>query len=141
MWGFTYSVIATYVYWGHRRLLEASVWLNALFDVRVTSAYLRSMRQLAAKELISNDLDNVDLHPLSSEESPPPLFATARKFAELEAECRRIESDFAALLNSFPGDPFPASITPHSRSLFPNVLGASISVLRGTVASPGVALG
>ena len=89
--------------------------LNALFDVRVTSAYLRSMRQLAARELISNDLDNVDLHPLPSEESPAPLFAKARKFVELEAECRRIESDFAALLNSFPGDPIPASITPHSR--------------------------
>jgi hypothetical protein len=110
--------------------------LNALFDVRVTSAYLRSIRQLAATKLISNDLDDIKLHPLPVDESPAPLFASERKFAEMEAECRRIESDFATLLNSFPDDPFPASITPHSRVFSLSYLAHQLQSHEGRWPSP-----
>jgi len=89
--------------------------LNALFDVRTTSAYLSAIRQLAKSNLIDNNLDNIKLHPLPPEESPAPLFGRERLFSELEAECRRIETDFAALLNSFPDDPMSPNIAPHSR--------------------------
>jgi hypothetical protein len=89
--------------------------LNTLLDVRVILAYLRGLRQLAAARLIPDTLDGLRLRPLPPDESPAPLFARERLFAELEAECTKIEADFAVLLNGFPGDPVPESITPHSR--------------------------
>jgi hypothetical protein len=89
--------------------------LNALFDVRTISAYLRALRQLAKAKLIDDDLDRMQLHPLPSEETPAPLFARESSFFELEQECTRIETDFATLLNSFPDDPVSPNIAPHSR--------------------------
>jgi len=89
--------------------------LNALLDMKIILAYLRGLRQLAAARLITKDVGNVQFIPLPPEETPAPLFGRSRSFAELEDECSRIETDFATLLNSFPGDPIPASITPHAR--------------------------
>jgi hypothetical protein len=89
--------------------------LNTLLDVRITLAYLRGLRQLSAASLIPTDLDGINFAPLPSEDTPPPLFAAAHSFAELERECLSLEMDFAALLNSFPGDPIPKSLVPHSQ--------------------------
>lgn len=89
--------------------------LNTLLDVRITLAYLRGLRQLATARLIPSELDGVSFEPLPSEETPPPMFAVAHSFAELEETCLSLEMDFAALLNSFPGDPIPKSLVPHSQ--------------------------
>jgi len=89
--------------------------LNTLLDVRITLAYLRGLRQLANANLIAVQLDTVGFEPLPSEETPPPLFASPCSFQELERTCTSLEMDFAALLNSFPGDPIPNTLAPHSQ--------------------------
>jgi hypothetical protein len=89
--------------------------LNTLLDVRIILAYFRGIRQLAEAGLLTFDPDQVVLNPLPSEETAPPLFTSPRTFAELESICASLEVDFAALLNSFPGDPIPTSLVPHSR--------------------------
>lgn len=89
--------------------------LNTLLDVRVILAYLRSLRQLKTSQLLSIDLSSLIFPALPSEETPPALFAQDVSFGDLERECLQIESKFATLLNSFPGDPIPTGITPHSR--------------------------
>jgi hypothetical protein len=89
--------------------------LNTLLDVRVILAYLRSLRQLKTSQLLSIDLSSLIFPALPSEETPPSLFAQDVSFDDLERECLQIESKFATLLNSFPGDPIPTGITPHSR--------------------------
>ena len=104
------------------RLLSKSVphsgdqkLLNTLLDVRIVLNYCRGVRQLAQAGMIAPELDTLPLAPLPTEDTGPPLFAVARTFSELEAECTSLEIDFAALLNSFPGDPIPTSLVPHSR--------------------------
>jgi hypothetical protein len=89
--------------------------LNTLLDVRVVLAYLRGLQQLHHAGLFSADPITLVFPSLASEETPPSLFARERTFDQLQAECSRIEAKFATLLNSFPGDPIPAEITPHSR--------------------------
>jgi hypothetical protein len=89
--------------------------LNTLLDVRVTLAYLRGLRHLFDSGAMSADLDAVQWPALPAEETPPPLFAQARTVKDLEAQCMLMEAHFATLLNSFPGDPLPDGIVPHSR--------------------------
>lgn len=89
--------------------------LNALLDIKIVLAYLRGLRQMAAAKLINNDVGAVQFAPLPPDETPAPIFGRSHSFDQLEEECTRIETDFATLLNSFPGDPIPASITPHAR--------------------------
>jgi hypothetical protein len=110
--------------------------LNSLLDIRITSAYLRGVRQLAAAKLISNNIDDVRFYPLPAEESPAPLFARERTFIELESECAKMETDFAALLNSFPGDPTPAGITAHSRVFSLSFLAHQLQFHNGDWPSP-----
>lgn len=89
--------------------------LNTLLDIRITLAYLRGLRQLTDANLLSVQLDHVGFEALPSEETPPPLFSVPRSFEDLEQTCTSLEMDFAALLNSFPGDPIPSALVPHSQ--------------------------
>jgi hypothetical protein len=43
------------------------------------------------------------------------MFSGDLSVSSLASACERIETDFATLLNSFPGDPVPSSIQPHAR--------------------------
>ena len=101
--------------------------LNTLLDVRITLAYVRGLRQLAAAKTIAGDVESVRFRPLPPEDTPPPLFARAMTIGELEVECAEIEAEFATLLNSFPGDPIPKVITPHARVFAFSYLGQLIS--------------
>ncbi len=101
--------------------------LNALLDIKIVLAYLRGLRQLAAAKLIRNTLNDVRFVALPPDETPIPLFARECSFEELETECSRIETDFASLLNSFPGDPVPARIKPHARVFAFSYLGQQLA--------------
>ena len=90
--------------------------LNALFDVRVTLAYLRSLKQLIDAKVLDAAISDTVCEPLPPEHTPPPLFSKRLTIRELEATCTEIEASFASLLNSFPGDALPKSVTPHVRT-------------------------
>jgi len=89
--------------------------LNALLDIKIILSYLRGLRQLAASGLLKNNLRDVMFAPLPPDETPAALFNKPYSFGELEERCAEIETDFATMLNSFPGDPIPPSIAPHAR--------------------------
>ena len=80
--------------------------LNTLLDVRIMSAFLRALARLPRFQLAGR-AGAVRLDPLPRDEGPPQLFAAASSVEELREECERIESEFATLLSSFPGDPMP----------------------------------
>lgn len=87
---------------------------NTLLDTRIVVSFLRATRRLAAAGCI--ELPNqCSLQPLPPADAPPSIFAEGRTFEEMEELCTRVERDFGTLLNSFPGDPLPASIQPHAR--------------------------
>lgn len=87
---------------------------NALLDIRIIVSFLRAIRRLAASGCLQL-ADDCILEPLPSGDTPPLVFSEARTIDRLEELCTRIERDFGTLLNSFPGDPLPASIQPHAR--------------------------
>jgi len=89
--------------------------LNTMLDVRIVSNFLRSIKSMIATELLSPEMEDIQLAPLSPQETPPMIFGKAQTLSSLCYECEQIEADFGTLLNSFPGDPIPSSIQPHAR--------------------------
>lgn len=87
---------------------------NTLLDIRIVVSYLRGIRRLVAAGCLYLP-ENSFLDPLPPGETPPMVFAESRTIGQMEELCSRIERDFGTLLNSFPGDPLPASIQPHAR--------------------------
>jgi hypothetical protein len=89
--------------------------LNTILDVRIVGSYIRSIRILNESFGLFDDVDNLRLLPLPANELPPSLFAKEQTIESLENSCRQIEKDFAAFLNSFPGELLPKSIELHSK--------------------------
>lgn len=87
---------------------------NTLLDTRVVVLFLRAVQRIQEAGCLTLPA-NCTLKPLPSSDAPPQLFAEPRTLQELLEACARIENDFGALLNSFPGDPLPNSIQPHAR--------------------------
>lgn len=87
---------------------------NTLLDTRIIASFLRGIRRLSAAGCFHLCNDCM-LEPLPSGDAPPRLFAETRSMEQMEEICTRVERDFGALLNSFPGDPLPPSIQPHAR--------------------------
>ncbi len=87
---------------------------NTLLDTRIVVSFLRSIRRLAAVGCLTLP-DQCMLDPLPSGDAPPSVFAESRTIDQMEEFCTRVERDFGTLLNSFPGDPLPASIQPRAR--------------------------
>jgi hypothetical protein len=87
---------------------------NTLLDIRIIASFLRAIRRLAATGSLHLP-ENCVLEPLLPEDAPPLVFAQARTIDQVETLCSIIERDFGNLLNSFPGDPLPSAIQPHSR--------------------------
>jgi hypothetical protein len=89
--------------------------LNTLLDVRIILGFLRGLAGLSVTGIVPKAVDTIQFVPLPSQECPPPLFEMPQTVADLRAKCEQLEAEFATLLNSFPGDPIPPSIKPHSR--------------------------
>lgn len=87
---------------------------NTLLDTRIVVSFLRAIRRLAASGCLELPTDGI-LEPLPSGDAPPLAFSEARSIDQMEGLCTEIEREFGTLLNSFPGDPLPASIQPHAR--------------------------
>lgn len=87
---------------------------NTLLDIRIVVSFLRAIRRLAASSCI-HVADSCVFEPLPAGDAPPLVFSEARTIDQLEELCTSVERDFGTLLNSFPGDPLPASIQPHAR--------------------------
>jgi hypothetical protein len=89
--------------------------LNTMLDMLIVSSFIRSLRLLINAGVIGQEAATAGLPPLPAEETPPPIFAREQTLSALEDDCLRAEADFSTLLNSFPGEPVPASIQPHAR--------------------------
>lgn len=93
---------------------NAGQLLNALLDIRIVHSFVKAIHQLEQNKCLPAT-DNWVLSPLESGEMPPAIFSTSYKIDELQEQCLSRERDFSKLLNSFPDDPLPPSIQPHSR--------------------------
>ena len=100
---------------------SSSGLFNALLDARIVGAYLRGIRLLQSAGCLT-DSGAISLEGLPPEETPPDIFAQTRTLDELEEICLSVERDFSVMLNSFPGDPLPSQIQPHSRIYSPAYL-------------------
>jgi hypothetical protein len=88
--------------------------LNALLDIRIVHSFVKAIHQLEQNKCLPATNGWV-LSPLESGEMPPAIFSTSYKIDEMQEQCLSRERDFSKLLNSFPDDPLPSSIQPHSR--------------------------
>lgn len=87
---------------------------NTLLDTRILALFLRSVQRVCKSGCLKLP-DDFTLTPLPSEDGPPHIFGEARSVDDLTKLCAQIDRAFATLLNSFPDDPVPDSIQPHSR--------------------------
>lgn len=102
---------------------------NTLLDVRIVSSFLKGLRRLESAHVLTS-LENVQLHPLPSEDAPPQLFSESCSFSELEERCLKLESAFGALLNQFPDQSMPEGIQQHSRLFALNYLSLQMRLVQ-----------
>jgi len=93
---------------------NAGQLLNALLDIRIVHSFVKAIHQFEQNKCLPATNGWV-LSPLEPEEMPPDIFSTSYHIDELQELCLSRERDFSKLLNSFPDDPLPSSIQPHSR--------------------------
>jgi hypothetical protein len=99
----------------HGRDAQHSLF-NTLLDNRIILSFLRNIeRTRSAGQLGAELSDDMKLLSLPSDQTPPRVFAACQTIGSLTVECESIENSFANLLNSFPDDPPPEQIRPHSR--------------------------
>lgn len=89
--------------------------LNTMLDVQIVGSFTRSLGLLANAGIVPQEALLTPLAPLPAHEAPPHIFGKEQTVVSLGAECSAAQADFATLLNSFPGEPIPPSIQPHSR--------------------------
>lgn len=89
--------------------------LNTMLDMQIISGFIRSLKLLMSAGIIPCEAATMPLVGMPAQDSPPLIFSKEQTLASLEVECATAQTDFAGLLNSFPGEPIPASIQPHSR--------------------------
>lgn len=88
--------------------------LNTILDMQIISGFARSLKMLVNANIVSSEVLTTRLLPLPINESPSSIFNREHTLNSLAADCLKVQTEFAELLNSFPGEPVPGSIQPHA---------------------------